>query len=194
MARKGVAVRRDEIELAALDQVRRCGIAGVRAAEVAKALDISTSLVFYHFGTLENLIIEAFRHAAEADLTLLRETTAGTGDVPCRLRSVLTWYGPTSKGSGWLLWIEAWAAALRDPELRAVAQRLDMRWRETVVALIAEGVGTGDFTCPDPRSAAWRLTALLDGLAVQMVARDSAVTEAECTEWLEQALRHELGT
>jgi hypothetical protein len=37
------------------------------------------------------------------------------------------------------------------------------------------------------------LTALLDGLAVQMVARDGAITSAECTEWLEQALRHELG-
>ena len=193
MARKGVAVRRDEIVLAALDQVRQRGIAGVRAADVAKALEISTSLVFYHFGTLENLIIEAFRHAAEADLGLLRETMACTGDVLVRLRTVLNWYGPTSKASGWELWIEAWAASLRDPQLRAVAQRLDLRWREAVVALIAEGVGAGEFTCPDPRAAAWRLTSLLDGLAVQMVTRDASVTAAECTEWLEQALGPELG-
>lgn len=192
MARKGVAIRRDEIVLAALDQVRQRGIAGVRAAEVAKALDVSTSLVFYHFGTLENLIVEAFRHAAEADLARLREILADPGDVAKRLRAVLNWYGPTSKADGWLLWIEAWAASLRDTELRSVAQRLDLRWREAVVALIAEGVGAGVFTCADPRAAAWRLTALLDGLAVQMVARDGAVTELECAEWLGQALRHEL--
>lgn len=193
MARKGVAIRRDEIVLAALDQVRQRGIAGVRAAEVAKALDVSTSLIFYHFGTLENLIVEAFRHAAEADLTRLREILADPGDVAARLRAVLNWYGPTSKADGWLLWIEAWAASLRDSELRSVAQRLDLRWREAVVALIAEGVGAGAFRCPDPRAAAWRLTALLDGLAVQMVARDGAITESECAEWLDQALRHELG-
>lgn len=192
MARKGVAVRRDEIVLAALDQVRQRGIAGVRAAEVAKALDVSTSLIFYHFGTLENLIVEAFRHAAEADLARLRDILADVGDAPKRLRAVLSWYGPTNKADGWLLWIEAWAASLRDTELRGVAQRLDLRWREAVVALIAEGVGAGTFTCADPRAAAWRLTALLDGLAVQMVARDGAITTAECTEWLEQALHHEL--
>lgn len=193
MARKGVAVRRDEIVLAALDQVRQRGIAGVRAAEVAKSLDVSTSLIFYHFGTLENLIVEAFRHAAEADLARLRDIMAEPGGVAKRLRAVLDWYAPTSKADGWLLWIEAWAASLRDAELRSVAQRLDLRWREAVVALIAEGVGAGEFSCADPRAAAWRLTALLDGLAVQMVARDGAITAAECTEWLEQALRHELG-
>ena len=193
MARKGVAIRKDEIVLAALDQVRKCGIAGVRAAEVAKALEVSTSLVFYHFGTLENLIVEAFRHAAEADLARLREILADPGDAGKRLRAVLDWYGPTSKADGWLLWIEAWAASLRDTELRSVAQRLDLRWREAVVALIAEGVGAGAFTCADPRAAAWRLTALLDGLAVQMVARDGAITATECAEWLDAALTQELG-
>ena len=192
MARKGVAIRRDEIVLAALDQVRLRGIAGVRAAEVAKALDVSTALIFYHFGTLENLIVEAFRHAAESDLARLHEILAGSGDVSKRLRALLSWYGPTSKADGWLLWIEAWAASLRDPQLRAVAQRLDLRWREAVVALIAEGVDAGVFTCADPRASAWRLTALLDGLAVQMVARDDAITADECADWLAQALAHEL--
>ena len=38
MTRKTVAVRREEIVVAALDQVRARGIAGVRAADVAKAL------------------------------------------------------------------------------------------------------------------------------------------------------------
>ena len=89
MARKGVAIRKDEIVLAALDQVRKCGIAGVRAAEVAKSLDVSTSLIFYHFGTLENLIVEAFRHAAEADLGRLREILTDSGDAEKRLRAVL---------------------------------------------------------------------------------------------------------
>lgn len=30
---------------------------------------------------------------------------------------------------------------MRDTQLRAVLQRLDLRWRDAVVALIAEGVG-----------------------------------------------------
>lgn len=193
MTRKAVAVRRDEIVCAALEQIRTRGIAGVRAADVAKVLDVSTALIFYHFGTLETLIIEAFRQAAEKDLATLREELERGGPVEDRLHAVLALYGPAG-GGGWKLWIEAGAAAMRDARLRAVLQRLDLRWRDAVVALIAEGVGAGNFRCPDPYGAAWRLTALLDGLAVQVVAREGTVTTGDCARWLEQAMAHELGT
>lgn len=188
-----MAVRREEIVLAALEQVRARGIAGVRAADVAQALGVSTALIFYHFGTLETLIIEAFRQAAERNLAALREELNHTGPVGERLRAVLALYGPAEPTAGWHLWIEAGAAALRDAELRDVVQRLDLRWRDAVVSLITEGVAAGDFRCPDPRGAAWRLTALLDGLAVQFVARKDTVSAADCAEWVEQALTHELG-
>jgi AcrR family transcriptional regulator len=193
MTRKTVAVRREEIVLAALRQVRDRGIAGVRAADVAKALEISTALIFYHFGTLENLIIEAFRQAAEKDLATLAAELGRGGPARSRLEAVLTLYGPTNSADGWMLWLEAGAAAIRDTQLRAVLQRLDLRWRDAVVALIAEGVGAGEFTCPDPLGSAWRLTALLDGLAAQVVAREGTVTEQDCARWVEQAVRHELG-
>jgi AcrR family transcriptional regulator len=193
MMRKAVAVRREEIVLAALEQIRARGISGVRAADVAQALDISTALIFYHFGTLEALIIEAFRQAAERDLANLRGELERGGPVEHRLRAVLTLYGPSTPANGWKLWIEAGAAAMRDSRLRAVLQRLDLRWRDAVVALIAEGVGAGEFRCPDPHGAAWRLTALLDGLAAQVVAREGTVTADDCGRWLEQAQGHELG-
>ena len=193
MTRKAVAVRREEIVLAALEQIRARGIAGVRAADVAKTLDVSTALIFYHFGTLETLVIEAFRQAAEKDLANLRAELARGGPADARLRSVLALYGPAQPANGWKLWIEAGAAAMRDSQLRAVLQRLDLRWRDAVVALIAEGVGAGVFRCPDPHGAAWRLTALLDGLAVQVVAREGTVTAGDCARWLEQAMAYELG-
>jgi AcrR family transcriptional regulator len=193
MARKAVAVRREEIVLAALDRVRARGIAGVRAADVAQALGVSTALVFYHFGTLEALIIEAFRQAAERNLAVLRDELARPGPAGERLRAVLALYGPTAPTAGWHLWIEAGAAAMRDAELREVVQRLDLRWRDAVVSLITEGVAAGEFRCPDARGAAWRLTALLDGLAVQFVAREGTVTAGDCDRWVDQALAHELG-
>ncbi|MDQ7809555.1 TetR/AcrR family transcriptional regulator [Amycolatopsis sp. A133] len=192
MTRKAVAVRREEIVLAALGQIRARGIAGVRAADVARSLDVSTALIFYHFGTLETLVIEAFRQAAEKELAKLDDELARGGPPDARLRAVLARYGP-AKQDGWQLWIEAGVAAMRDAALRAVLQRLDLRWRDAVVALIAEGVGAGTFRCPDPHGAAWRLTALLDGLAVQVVARQGTVTAGDCARWVEQAIAYELG-
>jgi len=192
MMRKAVAVRREEIVRAALDNIRARGISGVRAADVAHSLDVSTALIFYHFGTLETLVIEAFRQAAEHELAKLNHELGKSGPADKRLRAVLALYGPT-KHDNWPLWIEAGAAAMRDAALRAVLQRLDLRWRDAVVALIAEGVGAGTFRCPDPHGAAWRLTALLDGLAVQVVARQGTVTAGDCDRWVEQAMAHELG-
>lgn len=192
MMRKAVAVRREEIVRAALDNIRARGIAGVRAADVAHSLDVSTALIFYHFGTLETLVIEAFRQAAEHELTKLNDELGKSGPAEKRLRAVLALYGP-SKHDNWQLWIEAGAAAMRDAALRAVLQRLDLRWRDAVVALIAEGVGAGTFRCPDPHGAAWRLTALLDGLAVQVVARQGTVTTGDCDRWVDQAMAYELG-
>ncbi|WP_103354151.1 TetR/AcrR family transcriptional regulator [Amycolatopsis sp. CA-128772] len=194
MMRKAVAVRRDEIVGAALRQIRVRGISGVRAADVARSLDVSTALVFYHFGTLEKLVIEAFRQAAENQLKKLDDELARGGPADERLRAVLALYQPSADDhhGNWPLWIEANAAAMRDSALKNVLQRLDLRWRDAVAALIDEGIRAGLFHCPDPRGAAWRLTALLDGLAVQVVARDGTVTADDRRRWVAAAMAHEL--
>jgi len=192
MARKSVPGRREEIISTALDVIQRQGLPAVRSANVASALGVSTALIFYHFGTLENLIATAFDRAAERDLQRLAEARGGDGTALARLDAVLRMYGPTGDASGWTLWIEGWAAALRDPVLRDLGQRLDLRWREAVTELIAEGVAAGEFRCADPRGAAWRITALLDGLAVQLVVRQGTVSGDEVATWISQTVAREL--
>jgi AcrR family transcriptional regulator len=192
MARKSVARRREEIISTTLDVIQRQGLPAVRTANLASALGVSTALIFYHFSTLENLIATAFDHAAERDLERLAEARSGPGTALARLGEVLRMYGPTGDASGWTLWIEGWAASLRDPVLRELSQRLDLRWREAVTDLIAEGVAAGEFRCPDPRGAAWRITALLDGLAVQLVVRHGTLSEDEMAAWVRQAVAREL--
>ena len=67
-ARRSVDVRRDEILTATVDLIDRVGLAAVRVGDVAAELGISPSLVFYHFGTKDALVAEAFAHAVERDL------------------------------------------------------------------------------------------------------------------------------
>jgi hypothetical protein len=103
------------------------------------------------------------------------------------------WYAPTGQAKGWRLWIEGWAAALREPALQEVTRDLDKQWKAAITEVIAEGVAAGEFECPDPTGAALRLTALLDGLAVQMTAYTGAVSRARAQEWVDEALARELG-
>jgi AcrR family transcriptional regulator len=193
MARKPVPSRRQEIIDTTLEVIRQQGLPAARTANLAAALDISSALIFYHFGTLEKLVAEAFEYAAGLDLERLDEVRRADGTVTDRLRAVLRLYGPTGDAEGWKLWIEGWAAALHDPAIRELTQQFDLRWREAVADLIAEGVAAGEFQSADPSGAAWRVTALLDGLAVQLVVRRDTVTQEQVTAWVEQALAHELG-
>ena len=191
--RLSVAQRRGDLLRAAIEQIEARGVAAVRIADVASALGVSNALVLYHFSSKEQLVAAAFRHAAEGDLAHLRKLLGSRSPALRRLRSAVRWYAPTGQAKGWRLWIEGWAAALRDPALREVAQDLDRQWKAALAEVMAEGVAAGEFRCPDPAGTALRLTALLDGLAVQLTSYAGAVPRARAQEWVEEALTRELG-
>ncbi|MFD5972362.1 MULTISPECIES: TetR/AcrR family transcriptional regulator [Streptomyces] len=191
--RLNVAERREELLRATVEQIEIRGASSVRIADVASALGVSNALVLYHFSTKEKLVAAAFAYAAEADLAHLRKLLARRTTAVRRLRSAVRWYAPTGQAKGWRLWIEGWAASLREPALREVAGDLDRRWKTELAEVIEEGAAAGEFRCADPESAAWRLTALLDGLAVQMTSYEGPLPRATMLRWTDEALARELG-
>jgi AcrR family transcriptional regulator len=188
-----VAERREELLRAAIGQIEARGVAAVRISDVASVLGVSNALVLYHFSTKEKLVAAAFAHAAEDDLARLRELLGRRTTALRRLRAAVRWYAPTGTAKGWRLWIEGWAAALREPALRDVARRLDRQWKAAIADVVADGVAAGEFRCPDPAATALRLTALLDGLAVQLTSYGGTVSRARAREWVDEALARELG-
>ncbi|MEV4918791.1 TetR/AcrR family transcriptional regulator [Streptomyces tirandamycinicus] len=191
--RLNVAERRQELLRAAVEQIEARGVAAVRIADVASALGVSNALVLYHFSSKEKLVAAAFCYAAESDLGHLRRILGRRTSALRRLRAAVRWYAPTGQAKGWRLWIEGWAAALREPSLREVSRDLDRVWKAELTAVITEGAAAGEFHCADPTSAAWRLTATLDGLAVQMTSYAGSLSRAVMLEWAEEALARELG-
>ncbi len=193
MARRKVEVRREEILRATCDEVARRGFANTRAADVAAALGISTGLVFYHFDSKDALLSAAFAYAAERDLERLDAASTGNGSARRRLARILRMYGPEGPGAGWALWIDAWSAALRSPAMAEVSRRLDVRWKDTVAEVIAQGVAAGELTCPDPSAAAWRITATIDGLAVQTTVHEGVLSRRQINRWVRAVAAAELG-
>ncbi len=190
-ARRSVEVRREEILSATVELLDRLGLAATRVADVADSLGVSTALVFYHFGSKDDLVAEAFAHAVERDLVRLDK--AAHGDDPLdRLRRVLRLYGPTGRATGWRLWIDAWALAQREPHIRKVLRRLDHQWQDILRSVVDDGVASGVFTCPDPAASVARLSALVDGLSVAAVVHRS-VTREQLRAWVAAQLAVELG-
>ncbi|MFE9649115.1 TetR/AcrR family transcriptional regulator [Streptomyces sp. NPDC006365] len=190
--RLSVQERREELLRAAVEQIEARGVTAVRIADVAAALGVSNALVLYHFSTKEKLVAAAFTYAAEGDLAHLRKLLARRTTALRRLRAAVRWYAPTGQAKGWRLWIEGWSASLREPALRDVARDLDRQWKAALTEVITEGVAAGEFQCPSPMDTALRLTAFLDGLAVQMTAYEGAVSRARTQQWADEALAREL--
>jgi AcrR family transcriptional regulator len=194
MARQTVDVRREEILRAAVVQITTRGFANTRVTDVAEALNVSTALVFYHFESKNGLLSEAFRYAAARDLEQLAKISNSNASAIRRLRRILSLYGPgNGPGQAWPLWIDAWATALRMPELQDASRQLDVHWKDAVAEVIAQGVAAREFSCEDPSAAAWRITALLDGLAVQATVHTGVVAKATMLRWVRQVAAAELG-
>jgi AcrR family transcriptional regulator len=190
--RRRVEVRRHEILLAALGEVERVGLAAVRVSDVAATLGISTGLVFYHFGTKDELVAEAFTYAVERDLARMAKAATGRGSVQDRVRAVLRIYGPTGSATGWRLWIDGWSHAQHEPVIGTHFRRLEAQSRQTVRALVDEGIADGTVSCADPDASVSRLLALLDGLSVAAEVIGS-VSRAQLRRWVDQAISTELG-
>ena len=176
---------------ATVDLLDRIGLAAIRVADVAEALGVSPGLVFYHFGSKDALVAEAFGYAVDQDLHRLDQAVARGTDSVDRLRRVLRLYGPTGPATGWRLWIDAWALAQREPTIRAVLRRMDRRWCAVLRSVVDEGVGEGAFVCPDPDGMVTRVSALLDGLSIAMLVYGS-VSRRELRAWVAGAVAHEL--
>ncbi|MDX6325497.1 MAG: hypothetical protein QOK15_1851 [Nocardioidaceae bacterium] len=192
MTRRRVEVRREEILDATLEVVTRLGLAATRVADVASALGVSPGLVFYHFGTKDALVAEAFAHAVQRDLDRLDTALARGGDPVTRLRRVLTLYGPTGSAQGWQLWIDAWSLAQREPVIRSVLRTMDRRWCAAMRTVVEEGVADGLFDCAEPQASVARVSALLDGLSVATLVYRT-VTRAQLRRWVAEAVAVELG-
>ena len=72
-------------------------------------------------------------------------------------------------------------------------QKFDERWRQLICSLVLEGQEAGEFGPVDPVDFAVLLSALLDGLAVQIALSDPAVDASHAYELSMQFAAGQLG-
>ncbi|BCB78875.1 TetR family transcriptional regulator C-terminal domain-containing protein [Phytohabitans flavus] len=169
------------------------GLANTRTSDVATAAGVSQALVFYHFATKENLLARAFAYAAQQDLDRLDAVVQSTATPLEKLKKILRLYVPQGRSKSWAMWIDGWSESLRTPELEKVSRRLDLRWKEALTEVISEGVDAGMFKCEEPAGAAWRILALIDGLAVQVTVHDRVISRRQLSEWIRLTAAREVG-
>lgn len=185
--------RRTEILEATCEVVIERGFAGTRVKDVADRLGVSTGLIHYHFESKDQLFAEAFRHAASGDVEKLRSAVAAADTPIEKLDTALAYSTPTEAEPTMMLWIDSWGESLRSPSLRQISQELDDQVTDVVEDVIRLGIEKGDWVCKDAEASAWRLTALLDGLGVQVTVHDDLLSRETMIDWVRGMACSELG-
>lgn len=176
--------RRPQILEAAADVIADRGMAEARLADIAGRIGVSPALILYYFATKDILLGEAL---AMRDLQFIESVTAAMADQDSpteRLVTLIEASCPSGSDQAiddeYVLWIEMWSRARHDSNLAKVRREMDVRWRETISAVIASGQKTGEFSSAvQPDEIALRLSALIDGLAIQVVLGDDHVDTNE---------------
>jgi AcrR family transcriptional regulator len=179
--------RRDEIARVAVGHLGARGVRQVRLADVGAELGMTGAHLLYYFQSKDDLFLAALR-VVEQDLReRVRVTFARTTSARERWVWLLDAGAPSGRGDrGLLLWLEAWARAVHDDDVRAVATELEGEWqgllRETLEYAVARGELPHEV---EVGPVVEGVSALLDGLTLRVVVghrpldRDAALAIVE---------------
>ncbi len=161
------------------------GAEATRFTDVAEASGVPVSTLQYYFGSREDLLVAAFRHASAEELSALETELAGVSSgweqIRRIVRGALDGYEPGRAHAG-LLWIESWHLAIRDPEMREDALRDYAGWRQLVADAIRLGTGAGEFRpLLSPEQIAVLTIALVDGAGIPLALGDPSLSVSSAT-------------
>ena len=193
MRRQTVDERRAEILETTCEVVIERGFAATRISDVANKLGVSSGLIHYHFENKEQLRAEAFKFAARQDIDRVGSQIADAPTALAKLDRIFRLWAPEQDDYAWMLWIDSWGEALRNESMQEISQELDQQSKAQLETIIRDGVASKEFRCTDPEGSAWRLSALADGLAIQMAAHGGVISRSEHRKHLRTAAIAELG-
>jgi AcrR family transcriptional regulator len=197
--RKLAETRRRQILDAAVRVIAEQGLCDTRIQDVARRAGASPALVIYYFERKEKLLGQALAHADERFYAHIASALAGLVSARDRLvrlvqRSCAVGQdGQPETIDEWVLWLDLWARAPRDPDVARDREALDRRWRQTIAGIVRDGQRAGEFVQVDPDDFSLKLAALIDGLAVLVVLGDPAVSPERMFDLCMQTCTGELG-
>jgi AcrR family transcriptional regulator len=189
--------RRTQMLEAAAEVIGERGLCDTRIADIAERAGLSPALVVYYFGSKEKVLTEALAYAEDLFyIEAFRELTGIEGATE-KLMRLIELACPAVERSDidayWALWVELWSRALRNDEAARKREALDQRWRTTIAEVVREGQRSGEFAPCDPERFATYLAALMDGLSLQGLLHDSAVSSELINRMCLDAAAQQLG-
>ena len=197
--RKGRPPERDRADIvhAARTVAVERGFDSLRFVDVSRATGVPVSSLQYAFGTRDALVREVLQAGVDDELRRLKGAMERELDPWKRIQRFIRAgisVDDQDRREGWLLWIEYWRAALRDPQLRDDYARVAQAWRGMVRRAVQDGVLLGQFVFEgSAEEAAAAIVAVVDGLGLQVEVGDSGMRVARAIRTANRACAQILG-
>jgi AcrR family transcriptional regulator len=145
------------------------GYAGTRFIDVAEASGVAVSTLQGYFGSREDMLIEAFRHATSVAVAAMDELAAEFDD-PWQQLVAMVDRGLSTNVATWRMLMEFWTAAAHDTELQEHAAALAEQYREPFIDAVRRGIESGAFSPRfDPAAIVEAVVASIVGLLYPVV-------------------------
>lgn len=164
--------RRSQILEAATILIARRGYHNVRVADIARYCGTSTATVHYHFPSKEATLHAALELYSSRLNRRLEAEFREASSARDKLRRLIEVQLPQTDDDvdEWSVWIQFWNQAMLEPDLRPVQRRIYTHWRGMVVDVLHECRAEGLAPDMEVDDLADSFTALVDGLAIQILA------------------------
>jgi AcrR family transcriptional regulator len=188
--------RRDDFLRAAWRLIAERGYHAVRVADIARVCGTSSAAVHYYFPAKQDVLNEALRYSAEQAFARQDAELRTIDDGRERLLRLIDMQlpRPGRVRDEWSIWLQFWAEAMLRPELRAVHNEFYARWREAIARIIARGQRQRVLRADvDAAEVALRFSALIDGLAIQLLTGAPGITVERLRTVMVDFVARELG-
>ncbi len=168
---------------AAVEAIADLGLDNVRMIDVAQRAGMSPGHVTYYFETKTELLMQAIKWSEERFHKLIMDELLSATDPWGRLDRLIELAAAEGPGDpGWVLWFEVWSNASNDSSVEEIHEELDNWWRATTAGVIRYGQADGTFADVDPDRIATVLSALIDGLSIQLTLGVTSASRASTLE------------
>jgi TetR/AcrR family transcriptional repressor of bet genes len=190
--RATAAVRREALVQATLRCLKKYGHSGVSVRRISAAAGVSIGLINHHYPRKSSLVAETYENLALSLQDSIRAQAENSAATP---RARLSNFFHASFAPELLdpqlfnVWVVFWSMVEHSPEIRAVHDRTYGKYRSILETLLGELVKSGAAPPLKLRSAAIALSAVLDGLWVELSLSSSTFKPREaiaiCEDWVE---------
>jgi AcrR family transcriptional regulator len=143
----------------------------VRIADIAEACGTSTAAIHYHFPTKDDVLNEALRYTVKLAFDRQVAELHTIDDAHQRLLRLIELQLPAEGQlrAEWSVWLQVWNESAVNPTMRSLYWDSYDRWYRTVAMTIRTGQEQRVFRELDAEQVTAQLTAMIDGLGIQVL-------------------------